>query len=323
MSVSIGKLRVGGENYLLNAVARGAEDYYVGRGEAPGRWLGGGAEALGLQGEVDPEQFRRLLAGLDPETGEKLLAHPRKQQGFDLAFSPPKSVSVLWGLGNNDVSQAVQDAHEQAVSAALGYLEASACTVASRPGGPGTPLELKPGVGFVGASFRHRTSRAGDPQLHSHVVVMNMTTADGDQWKALARHPDLYRHAKTAAALYEAELRRLLSEQLGVDWTYGDSHPEIVGVDERVCDHYSKRHQEALSAVTERGLDATPKAMQTAVLNTRRAKQKQGAAQWNTEARDYGVEPDAEEGLRERWRREAQEAGLPPLQLNEVLNREA
>jgi len=277
-------------------------------------------EALGLAGEVDPEQFRRVLAGCDPETGEKLLSHPRQQTGFDIAFSPPKSVSVLWGLGDPDVAQAVQDAHEQAVSAALGYLEASACTVASRPGGHGTPLELKPGAGFVGAAFRHRTSRAGDPQLHSHVVIMNMTTADGDQWKALARHPDLYRHAKTAASLYEAELRRLLSERLGVDWSYGEAHPEIAGVDERVCDHYSKRHKEALSAVAERGLDATPRAMQTAVLDTRRAKKAQ-AAQWNARARDYSVEPDADEGLRERWRREAREAGLPPLQLDEILHR--
>jgi conjugative relaxase-like TrwC/TraI family protein len=320
MSVSIGKLRVGGENYLLRAVAQGAEDYYVGSGEAPGRWLGGGAEALNLSGEVDPEVFRRLLAGCDPETGEKLLAHPRKQQGFDVAFSPPKSVSVLWGLGNSDVAQAVQDAHERAVSTALGYLEAAACTVASRPNGPGTPLELTPGAGFVGAAFRHRTSRAGDPQLHSHVVIMNMTQGDNGQWKALARHPDLYRHAKTAAALYEAELRRLLTEQLGVDWSYGESHPEIAGVDEEVCDHYSKRHQEALAAVTERGLDATPRAMQTAVLNTRRAKKAQ-SAQWSSEARDYGIEPDADEGLRERWRREAREAGLPPLQLDTILNR--
>jgi conjugative relaxase-like TrwC/TraI family protein len=322
MTVSVGKLREGGEAYLLNAVARGQEDYYVGSGEMPGRWCGGGAEALGLAGEVDAEQFRRVLSGCDPHTGEKLLATHRKKLGFDVAFSPPKSVSVLWALGDSEISRVVQNAHDEAVATVLGYLEGVACSVASRRGGRTAKLQLAQGEGFIGAVFRHRTSRAGDPQLHSHVVLANLARAEGsDVWKALARHPDLYRHSKAADALYQAELRRQLTEKLGIDWTYGEAHPEIVAVPEEVCGHYSTRHREALAAVMKRGLEATPGAMQAAVLSTRRAKQKQEAAQWNAGARDYGVEPGEDGGLRERWRREAVQAGLPPLQLDEILHR--
>lgn len=320
MTCTVQPLRVGAEDYCARSVAMGAEDYYVGSGEAPGRWLGAGAEELGLSGEVDLDVFRLVLAGKSPN-GEQLVT--RKKSGFDLTFSPPKSISVLWGLGGGDVARIVQDAHREAVAAAVGYLESQTAVVGLRQHGRAGGIEIKQASGFVAAAFDHRTSRAGDPQLHTHVVVSNLARADEDKWRALGRHPDLFSHAKAAGALYEAELRELLTERLGVDWSYADDHPEVVGIPNEICDHFAKRHAEAVAAVEARGLDASPKALQAAVLSTRRPKPRHVAAEWSVDARDYGVLPDGVEGLRDRWERESREAGLPPLDMGQVLDQEA
>ena len=86
--LSLAKLGRGSEGYYLDAVAKGAEDYYVGRGEAPGYWAGRGAELLGLDGEVTPEALRAILAGAAPD-GSMLGAGNRTVPGFDLTFSVP------------------------------------------------------------------------------------------------------------------------------------------------------------------------------------------------------------------------------------------
>ena len=73
---------------------------------------------------------------------------------------------------------------------------------------------------MVGAAFRHRTSRAGDPHLHTHVLVANTVRGPDGKWRTLDfRH--VYAHAKTAGYLYEAHLRHLLTERLGVEWRAG------------------------------------------------------------------------------------------------------
>jgi conjugative relaxase-like TrwC/TraI family protein len=193
--LSIGKLGFGQEGYYLDTVATGAEDYYVGRGEAPGRWLGSMARELGLDGQVEADTLREILAGPDPSSGEPLTrARHRRVPGFDLTFCAPKSVSVLWGLSDGETSREVRAAHEASVGAALGYLEAEACW--SRRGTNGV-VALR-GDGFVAAGFRHRTSRAGDPHLHTHVLVANGTRGGDRRWGALdARH--LYLQAKTTS----------------------------------------------------------------------------------------------------------------------------
>ena len=82
--LSIGKLAPGRADYYLDTVARGAEEYYIGSGEAPGRWLGRGAERLGLTGDVAGYQLRRVLNGAGPD-GRPLLSSkgPKHMAGFD------------------------------------------------------------------------------------------------------------------------------------------------------------------------------------------------------------------------------------------------
>ena len=212
--LSVGKLGAGQQSYYLEAVARGVEDYYGGRGEAAGRWVGAGAETLALAGVVDGKALRAVLEGRDPDTGVPLgRVRSDHVPGFDLTFRAPKSVSVLFGLGGFEISAQVRGAHDAAVDAALGYLERSACW--SRRGTDG--VQQVSGAGFVGAAFRHRSSRAGDPHLHTHVLVANVTRGPDDRWATLdGRH--LYLHAKTAGYLYEAHLRLELTHRLGVAW---------------------------------------------------------------------------------------------------------
>lgn len=211
--LNIGKLAASSEDYYLQTVASGVEDYYVGRGEAPGYWLGAGAGTLGLSGLVEAETLRAALGGVDPTSGERLGSGRggRKVPGFDLTFRAPKSVSVLWGLSDPVTAGQVREAHDAAVAAALGYLERQAAWSRRGPGG----YEAVAGEGFVAAAFRHRTSRAGDPLLHTHVLVSNLTRAGGDgRWRTLdARR--LYLHAKTAGYLYQSQLRYELSHRLG------------------------------------------------------------------------------------------------------------
>jgi conjugative relaxase-like TrwC/TraI family protein len=139
----------------------------------PGVWVGADAATLGLGGEVGVEGILRLLSGQNPASGHALrqpLAS-RSVAGFDLTFGAPKSVSVVFAIADETVVENIRAAHEAAVHEALGYLEREACR-ARRGHGGATVVE---GRGFVAAAFEHRYSRAGDPLLHTHIVVANAT----------------------------------------------------------------------------------------------------------------------------------------------------
>ena len=220
--LSIGKLGHGQERYYIESVATGAEDYYLG-GEAPGVWVGTGAVNLGLAGTVDGEHLSTLLNGHDPISGEQL-GKAHKVPAFDLTFRAPKSVSILFGIADPEISRVVREAHDDAVRSALDYLERHATWTRRGRGG----VEQLRVEGIVAASFRHRTSRAGDPHLHTHVVVANTALGIDGVWATLdARH--FYGNAKTIGHLYEAELRHLLTERLGVRW--GEVRNGIADID--------------------------------------------------------------------------------------------
>jgi conjugative relaxase-like TrwC/TraI family protein len=188
--LTIGKLGRSADQlgYYEQQVAQGIEDYFFGRGETPGRWIGRGCG--GLSGQVDRAGFMRAMAGCDPRTGQQLRPDQSRTKlaAFDLTFSAPKSVSVLSAIADEHTSAALVEAHELAVRAALGYVEREACF--TRRGRNG--VRRLRGDGFVAAAYRHRLSRAGDPQLHTHVVVANMTRAE-DRWTTLDAH-GLYEH---------------------------------------------------------------------------------------------------------------------------------
>src|SRR5436305_4179716 len=122
--LSIGKLAAGPSagRYYVEQVAQGREDYYAGEGEAPGAWVGSGATSLALRGEITEGGITLLLDGRDPGSGVQL-RRPLASgavAGFDLTFRAPKSVSVLFGIGESELADALRGAHEAAVGDALG-----------------------------------------------------------------------------------------------------------------------------------------------------------------------------------------------------------
>lgn len=295
--LSIGKLGASQEQllYYEQQISDGIEDYYTGRGEAPGEWIGTGAAALGLRvGEqVGEDGFWTLMSGLHPADLSPLLPiHRRcKVSAFDLTFSAPKSVSVLFAVGDASLSADLVAAHDAAAAAAVGYLEREACWTRRGRGGV---VRLR-GEGFLGTTYRHRLSRARDPQLHTHVVVANMTRADGRYTSLDAR--DLFQHKNAAGAVYRAVLRAEVRERLPwVVWKQVSRGLfEIDGVPEGVLRHFSQRRAEIEArrdAVAGVGAKLSRAAMQTIALSTRQPKDMaaEAGADWRMEAHARAAE---------------------------------
>src|SRR6266566_3181410 len=308
MVADIAKLSVGGEDYYVREVAGNREEYLSGHGESPGRWLGRGSAALGQEGTASTEAFVRMFHGRHPETGELLgRAHgDRGVPAFDVVLRPTKSVSLLYGLGDAKVASAVLEAHHQATEQALGYLEDH---VGARRGHSG--CEHVDGDGLLAVGFDHRTSRAGDPLLHTHVIVANRVQGPDGRWTALDGR-DLYRHRLAADAIYRGAYQRALSTSLGVEWTEADQYGnrEVAGVPDELVRAFSKR-ADAIDLEVERlesqGRVRTPKLVKWVVHSTRQAKRQEAPAT-----------------LAERWRAEAREHGADvPALLRDVLGRPA
>jgi len=300
--LNIGKLVRDQADYYLDAVARSQEEYYTGAGEAPGSWLGRAAAELGLAGTVPDEGLHRILNGAHPLTAARLAAPPGgvRIAGYDLTFRSPKSVSLVYGLGSPEVAGAVRQAHEHAVTEALGYLERQAAIVSR--GHARQRQELASGL--VAAAYRHRTSRAGDPLLHTHVLVANLARGADGRWTALDARA-LYAHARTAGFLYQAVLRAELTRRLGVAWgPVRQGAADIAGVPRPVVEAFSQRRQQIRRWLAEAGCHSA-RAAQVAALATRTPKEPGvGAAT-----------------LRGRWRQRADALGFTPDELAGCLDR--
>ncbi|MCW2986824.1 MAG: conjugative relaxase [Conexibacter sp.] len=287
--LSLGKIAVGpgAARYYTDQVARGRDDYYAGCKEEPGHWVGAGADGLGWEGDVDADVFANLLAG----AGLRRAPKDGGVAGLDLTFRAPKSVSVLWAVAADELGDELRAAHDVAVREAFGYLEREACWARRGAGGK---VQVR-GRGFVGAAFMHRASRAGDPLLHTHVVVGNLTQGPDGRWTALdARH--LYRHAKTAGYLYQAALRAEITDRTGLQWSpVQRGVADLAVVSREVVDHFSQRRAEILEHMAEHGGRSAASA-QIAALETRRAKDEpplvRQRAQWQARAAEHGLGPN-------------------------------
>lgn len=234
----------------------GPGGYYLDGDEPPGRWLGLGAEALGLAGEVDDYHFLALMDGRDSIDGERLGTshHERTVRGFDVTCSAPKSVSVLFAIGDDRVRNEVLDAHDAAVAAAFGWIEEHAhCRY--RVDGEVWTVDAD---GLVAAAFRQHTSRAHDPQVHTHLVIVNRVMAPDGRWLALDART-LKHDQRTVSALYAAGLRAELTSRLGVQWNgVENGQAEMADAPEEVLDAFSQRTKQMVRRIddkTERFVD--------------------------------------------------------------------
>ncbi|WP_235506880.1 MobF family relaxase [Terrabacter sp. Root181] len=320
--MSIRRMTLGsGYRYLMASVVRGdaagpasppLTAYYSEPGCPPGRFLGAGLAGLGdgrgipAGSKVSEEHLWRMLGMLqDPVTGQPLgrppgaertayvdaLKRPRKAPqtvaGFDLTFSAPKSVSVAWGLADEATRQRIYAAHVAATEFVIRYAEQT--VFATRTGRGGVVSEDVRGV--VAAAFDHWDSRSGDPQLHTHVVVLNRVQAVSDGgWRTLDSKA-LFRAAVGLSELYNGVLADLVTADLGYEWEpQRRRHSpvekwEVAGVGEALRAEFSQRTTE-IDAVKDalvsefvagHGRQPTPREVlqmrQRATLETRPAKE--------------------------------------------------
>lgn len=246
------------------------DNYYV-LGSMGERWAGQGAEQLGLQGSVDKDVFTRLLEGRLPDGADLSRMQDgsnKHRPGYDLTFSAPKSVSMMAMLGGD---KRLIDAHNQAVDFAVRQVEALASTRVMTDGQSETVLTGN----LVMALFNHDTSRDQDPQLHTHVVVANVTQHNGE-WKTLSSDKvgktgfseNVLANRIAFGKIYQSELRQRV-EALGYETEVVGKHGmwEMPGVP---VEAFSGRSQAIREAVGE---DASLKSRDVAALDTRKSKQ--------------------------------------------------
>jgi conjugative relaxase-like TrwC/TraI family protein len=396
VALPVKALKAGQEAYWLDQIARNREEYFSGRGEPPGRFVGSGAAQSDLEGVATAEQVRAMFQGLDPATGEqrcaplwradprsKLAAGPllaalkqradeqdvaeleqlarskalkgdvrsvegacrqggakrvkvetverlcrkvldtdprelygqgfdkawqhrgkrvnERVQAFDHCFSSPKSVSLLAASGGPQVRRLLAEGRAEALQVAIGYLERHGLGV--RRDHNGVDRHRAVG-GLVAVAFEHRMSRAGDPNLHTHVLVQNAAQGPDGRWTALDSDR-LYAQLMAADHLYLAAERAALTQRLGVRWGPVDERSgaaEIRGLDDRtLIERFSKRSDEIHEWLDTHGLSGI-KASSAAAVATRAPK-------------DHS---ESEQSVYARWAAELAEQGVGERQLAEV-----
>jgi conjugative relaxase-like TrwC/TraI family protein len=293
----IAKLSVGREAYYTRELATDHQQYLSGHGESPGRWYGAGAASLGLEGEASPAGFQAMFEGRHPDSDE-FLGRPHGSNAvpaFDVVLRPTKSVSILYGLGDAATGRAVLAAHHAGLAEAVAYMDEH---VGARRGHGG--VQHVAGQGALAVGFDHRTSREGDPLLHTHLVIANRVQGPDGRWTALDGR-DLYRHRLAADAIYRATYQRELVRTLGVEWTPADRHGnrELQGVSEALVRGFSKRTRQIdteLDRLVADGRERTPRLVKWTVQATRKPKQHETPdtlyGRWRAEGAERGIDPD-------------------------------
>src|SRR5487761_419954 len=273
------------------------DDYYTESHRVTGQWYGRAAETLGLSGAVSEEDFRAVLRGLRPASGEVLVhkanGYDDRRAGWDATFNAPKSVSIQ-GLVGGD--HRLIEAHRQAVSRALIELEHYA--LSRRHGGS----EWVVTGNVVDARFDHIAARPAsgvndgygpDPHLHTHVVIANMTRRPDGEWRGLDPI-EIYRAQAFAKAVYRSELARQV-QQLGYSIKIAgrDGRWELDGYTREQVMAFSRRRQDIEQTLAREGLTGA-KAAQNIAHRTRLAKDHRDEeslkAEWRSRAQEYGIE---------------------------------
>lgn len=265
------------------------DELYYEENKERGVWTGQGAEALGIEGRaVQPETFCALLEGQMPDGSEiQSRSDGTRRGGLDLTYSAPKSVSIAALVGNDE---RLLEAHDKAVGKAMDYVESEASQARITQDGVTT---IERTGNLVVAQFQHETSRAHDPQVHTHAVVINATQRDDGEWRALDNQ-EFYRLKMTAGAIYRAELANEV-QRLGyeIERTHADGRWEVAGFSREQVEHFSQRRQDIQNELTLRGKD-DPQTAERVALETREAKQQVDRnelhKEWETRAQSVGLD---------------------------------
>ncbi|MFJ4208085.1 MobF family relaxase [Paenarthrobacter sp. NPDC089675] len=341
MTMSIARLSVkSGLKYLFKSTmlddARPTPadtiSYYMATGTPQGRWIGRGLDGINrTAGQTITESDARSIfqdaqhpdtaAPLGRAYGEATITQKNRGQtttnhavaGFDLAFSNPKSVSALWALSPRQLQEQILQTHHEAVDATLRWLED--LVINTRAGRNGIAHLGTRGV--IAAAFDHWESRAGDPQLHTHVVIANRVQRITDgAWTTLDSR-SLYKAVVAASEHYNGLLFDALKQNLGTDTdirapaqnTHNPSQ-QLTGIDDALIREFSNRSR-LIDVETDRLVNewiaehgtrpsatTTVKLRQQATLSTRNPKEatptplRELSATWRDRSRARGFDPE-------------------------------
>jgi conjugative relaxase-like TrwC/TraI family protein len=277
--MSMHKLTAGdGYAYLTRHVAAGDAGldagtsltaYYEQTGNPQGRWYGSGLAGLGRDGvarlhpgdNVTEQAMTAVFRdGVDPLTDDALgRPYPRFDDGkrhavvgYDLTFTAPKSVSVLWALADDATRTTVYAAHRAALASSLEFVEQR--VIRTRVGDAGR-CQVRT-RGMVAAAFDHWDTRAGDPNLHTHVVIANKVQGPDGAWRSLDGRT-VHAAVVTVSELYDAFLADELARRLPVEWSMRDRGPrrnpafELAGIGDDLLSHFSARAEQIHCAEQE------------------------------------------------------------------------
>lgn len=292
------------------------------------------AEMKAIQFRVGAQMFRDER-GIEPSNAQLVQfvaqnskAPQKAVAGFDLVFTPPKSISIAWGLGDEQLRRGIESAHERAIQDVIRHLEKT--VVMTRRGRNGV-RQIDTAGGVIGTKFRHWDSRAGDPNLHDHVVIANRVQGVDGQWSSIDGRM-IYAYGVEASELYNSLVQQYVTELTGLQFearSLNGKKPvhEIVGIDDEMVRAFSSRRGEisaALEQVTaqfveEHGYAPSEKQLiqlaQQATLATRPAKEgvhslEELHAEWVAQAhvlQEQGVDLPVEGALAEKLKKASAE----------------
>lgn len=299
------------------------------------------AEMKEIRFRVGAQMFRDER-GIEPSNAQLVQfvaqnskAPQKAVAGYDLVFTPPKSVSIAWGLGDEQLRRGIESAHERAIQDVIRHLEKN--VVMTRRGRNGV-RQIDTAGGVIGTKYRHWDSRAGDPNLHDHVVIANRVQGVDGQWSSIDGRM-LYQYGVECSELYNARVQQYVTELTGLQFearSLNGKKPvhEIVGIDDEMVRAFSSRRGEisaALEQVTAQFVEAHGYApsekqliqlAQQATLATRPAKEgvhslEELHAEWVAQAhvlREQGVDLPVEGALAEKLKKASAEYEQQVLQ---------
>lgn len=294
MVLKIHVVRPGGHLYYVNELIPGRAEGSLVAGESPGVWSGDGAAGLGMTGTVEAQGFGEVLDGRDPWSGRTIRESRghHSVSGYDLSFCAPKSVSLLHLLAPREIAGHVGAGHRAAVAEAMDYLQRTGLGVRRSHRGVTSFL---PTTGAVAGEFVHRTSRALDPHLHSHLVVANVAQGVDGRWSAVDSRR-IFSHAQATQGIYHARLRMELTERLGAAWEVRPSGlGDVVGVDVNLRRLFSRRTAAIGEYMTVRAGGRGAPSRRGAFHATRPEKDRSQTVEsltgeWRQRADDFGID---------------------------------
>lgn len=244
------------------------DNYYTKEGEQPySAWYGKGAEILELKGEVDAAQFKKILEGILPNGIEMLQKQNggHHRPGYDFTFSAPKSVSILGVIGQDE---RVMQAHRKAVTKVLNHIENKYGALRNKKN---SLIQIEKTDNLTFATFEHTDSRALDPNLHTHCVLMNLTQRSDGEWRTIYAD-ELYKDKLLNGMEYRAVLaKELMALGFEVVQTSEKGTFELANFDDQLVKQFSKRRQQIEEKLNEMGKSGG-KAAKTANFLTRNEK---------------------------------------------------